>query len=334
MGKSKPKSFRINLLSETQEYYPGSYIQGNVFLELSKDMIPLKAIKIQFYGIESLNYHNGHIKERKDICRLSWAIWRNEASSQQQAAFSTGLSAGQYEFPFKVQIPADQVLPSSFEGPYGVIQYSVIAGIVRSKETKLEHTTTKPIISVKEIVNANVPRLMEPASNRAVRRMQTPKHDGGSIFLSVKIDRHGYCPGESISINVKVENQSTTQVNAIHASLVQKANYIVTLFEPGCYYGYGGSHMKRGYHKYRTSSLRIIQKIESPGIPPGKIIHWNNELFPIPAVPPTTVGDRMIMLSYVLDVSAVIHKAGSLTLQFPVTIATTLFGQPSGPSTE
>ena len=216
--------------------------------------------------------------------------------------------------------------------PYGVIQYSVIAGIVRSKDTKLEHTTTKPIISVKEIVNANVPRLMEPASNRAVRRMQTPKHDDGSIFLSVKIDCHGYCPGESVSINVKVENQSTTQVNAIHASLVQKANYIVTLFEPGGYYG--RNYVKRGYHKYRKSSLRIIQKIESSGIPPGKIGHWNNELFPIPAVPPTTVGDRMIMLSYVLDVSAAIHKAGSLTLQFPVTIATTPFGQPSGPSTE
>ena len=53
-----------------------------------------------------------------------------------------------------------------------------------------------------------------------------------------------------------------------------------------------------------------------------------NYCIPIPAVPPTTVGDHMIMLSYVLDISAVIHKAGALTLQVLVTIATTPFGQP------
>ena len=36
----------------------------------------------------------------------------------------------------------------------------------------------------------------------------------------------------SISINAKVENQSSAQVNAIHASLVQKANYTITKFTP------------------------------------------------------------------------------------------------------
>lgn len=203
----------------------------------------------------------------------------------------------------------------------------MFAGIVRSEETKLEHTTTKAIINVKEIFNANVPQLMEPASNRAIRRMQTSKRDRGSIFLSVKINHRGYCPGESISINVKVENQSSTPVNAIQATLVQKANYTVTLFRPAGYYN--RSIVGPGYHKYHESSLRIIQKIESSGIPPGETGHWNDELLPIPAIPPTTVGDHMIMLSYVVDISAVIHKAGSLTLQFPVTIGTTPFGQSS-----
>ena len=89
-----------------------------MFLELSKDMIPLKAIKLQFFGMESFKYDGrNNSKERKDICKLTWEIWRNETGSQQQAACNTGLSAGQYEFPFKVQIPTDQVLLSSLKVP-------------------------------------------------------------------------------------------------------------------------------------------------------------------------------------------------------------------------
>ena len=329
MGKSKPTSFRITVISDAQEHCPGSYIQGNVFLELSKDMIPLKAITIQLFGMASLKFRDGYNhKEKKDICRLTWVIWRNEASPQQQAGYSTGLSAGQYEFPFKVQIPADQVLLSSFEGPYGVIQYSLTAGIARSEKMELEYTTTKPII-VRESVSTNIPRLMEPASKHGVRRMKTSKHGGGSIFFSVKIDRRGYCPGESISINAKFENQSNTQVDAIQASLVQEATYTITKFTPN--YQNPITHHWEGPRTFVTKkgSKRIIQKIESSGIPPGKTGYWNNELLPIPAISPTTIGDNIIVLSYTVDISAVIHKAGSFTFLIPVTIGTTSFGQSS-----
>ena len=42
MIKGKPKDFRINLFNASQKYFAGSDIEGNVFLELSKDMIPVK----------------------------------------------------------------------------------------------------------------------------------------------------------------------------------------------------------------------------------------------------------------------------------------------------
>ena len=68
MGKSKPTSFRITVISDAQEHCPGSYIQGNVFLELSKDMIPLKAITIQLFGMASLKFRDGYNhKENKLI---------------------------------------------------------------------------------------------------------------------------------------------------------------------------------------------------------------------------------------------------------------------------
>ena len=122
----------------------------------------------------------------------------------------------------------------------------------------------------------------------------------------------GYYPGKSISINVKLENQSSTQVNNIQASLAQDATYTITKFTPN--YQNPRTYHWEGPRTFVTKkgSKRIIQKIESSGIPLGKTGGWNNELMPIPAISPTTIGDDIIVLSYAVDISAVIHKAGSL----------------------
>ena len=66
---------------------------------------------------------------------------------------------------------------------------------------------------------------MQSLSNHGVRMICTLWHDRGSVLLSVKIDQGGYCPREYISMNTKVENQSTRRINTIHASLVQMIKY-------------------------------------------------------------------------------------------------------------
>ena len=320
----EPKSFRINLLTETQEHFPGSYLQGNVFLELSKDMVPLTSIEIRFLGIAFVNWsvqqgmRSLSFTGREDICRLVWTIWSNETSAQQHVS-STGLSAGQYEFPFTIQIPADLALLTSFQDPYGFIQYSVTAGITRYEETEFKYFTMKTFI-VKAIVNTNVPRLMQPLSNHTVRMIRTFWRNRGSILLSAKIDRGGYCPGEYISINAKFENQSTRRINIIHASLIQRIKYSAK--RPSWYKPFSPRERTR-----QVSTL--INRIQSSGIAPGKTGHWNNELIPIPAIPPTTIGDHIIKLSYFVYVTVDIHKADHLFVQIPVTIGTTPFAQTS-----
>ena len=140
-----------------------------MFLELSKDMVPVKSVIIPLHSMSSVQWSEGSgngrsvYKNSDGICRLEWIIWRNEGSCQQQAS-STGLLAGQHQFPFKIQIPTDLALPTSFKGPFGVIQYSLIAGITKSQETKLKHTISREIIIISKNINANVPHLMRPSS--------------------------------------------------------------------------------------------------------------------------------------------------------------------------
>ena len=249
-------------------------------------------------------------RNSENICKLAWTIWKNEGSCQQQGV-RVGLSAGQYEFPFNIQIPADQALLTSFEGLHGSIRYSLIAGITKPKETKLKHTT-KQGIKVKNTVNTNVPRLMLPLATNVQNAVRGSWRNHGSASVSLTINKGGFYPGEFIGINVKVENQSTKQVNVICASLVRTVTY------------YGQLKFSHSHEQTIRRVSDIIQGIEGSGIPAGKTAHWTNGLLPVPITPPTTDGHH-IMLSYALDVTLVYHKADNINVQIPVTLGTTPF---------
>ena len=316
MVKGKPKAFRINLFNEGKEYYAGSYIEGNVFLELSKDRVPMKSIIIKLSGMANVSWRISHrhsgsnvYRNSENICTRRWTIWKIEDSCQQQAVRAV-FSAGQYEFPFSIPIPA--TLLASLEGLHGSIRYSLIAGITNSKETKLKHTTTQGI-KIKNTVNTNVPRLMLPLSANVLKVLRGRGRNHGSASLSLTINKGGYYPGEFIGINVKVENQCTNQVNAIRASLVRTVTY------------YGRLQFSHSLQQKSHQVRNIIQSIEGSGIPAGKTAHWTNGLLPVPITPPTTDGHHIIMLSYALDVTLVYHKAGNINVQIPVTIGTTPF---------
>ena len=318
MGRSKLRVFKINLFNGTQAYSAGSDIEGNVFIELSKAMVPVKSIKIQLSGIVHVHWseQNGEYKNMyknsEGICNLTWTIWKNESSSQQQAAASTsvGLSAGRHEFPFKVQIPADLALLTSFESPHGKIQYSLIAGIAKSQENKLEHTIAQRI-TVRDIVNIYAPRLMEPLSRFEQKMVRTTWHSHGLASLSVTINKGGYYPGEFIATNVQVENQSTKQITAIQVLLVQKITY-------------NGRLQVLCFHRQKNHPVhRIIQGIEGSGIPAGQTGNWNNGILPVPVTPPTTDRQHIINISYAVDVILNFHKADNLNVQIPVVIGST-----------
>lgn len=316
MGKSKPKVFKINLFNQTQAYSVGSYIEGNVFIELSKDMVPVNSIKIQLSGMAHVNWsersgqYTNRYSNSEGICRLTWIIWRNENSTQQQASSAVGLSAGHYEFPFRVQIPADLTLLSSFESPDGAIRYSLIAGITKSHENKLEHTTAVGI-TVKDIINVNVPRLMQSLTKFEEKMVRTTWRSFGLTSLSVTINKGGYYPGEFIATNVKVENHSTKQVNAIQISLVQKVTYNGQL-QVLCF-----------HHKKTRPVRRIMQRIEGSGIPAGQTGNWNNGILPVPVVPPTIDGQHIINVSYAVEVILNFHNADNLNVRIPVVIGST-----------
>ena len=321
MGKGKPKDFKIILFNAGQVYCPGSAIEGKVFLELSKDMVPVKSIVITLSGqavVEWRERRDGMggdiaIRNSEGICSLTSILWKKESSQQ---AISNGLSAGQYEFPFKIQIPIDLAVLASFESSTGFIRYSLIAGISRSKKTKLDHTIAGGI-SMNAIVDTNVPRLMQPLSKFHRKTLRTLFWSScGPVSLSVMIDRSGYSPGENIVLDVTVENRSTKEVGAIHASLVKEIKYFGKSLMP--------VPLLTGTRQKYRNITRVIQQVEGIGIAAGQTDHWNNALLPIPATQPTTYGQHIIRLSYRVMVTLVFHqnRKFDFSVHLPVIIGT------------
>lgn len=222
-------------------------------------------------------------------------LWGDGKNSQEVAP-------GRYEFPFKFQLPSNLVLPTSFESHTGYIRYSLLSRIKRS--WKFDHVTTRAI-TVNEIVDINTAQMTSPLSSSNEKTLCCLCCASGPISLSVKTDRAGYCPGESIAISTEAENHSNRRMSRVRATLKQIVVY------------YARGHSRR--------DAKIIQRIEGPAIEPGGTSNWSNELLPIPATVPSINSCRILNLSYVLIVTIDIPRAVDLHVTIPLTIGNVPF---------
>ena len=288
-------------------------MEGNVLLELSKPK-KSKGISIVFSGLAYVHWTEQqttgtgnqqrtitlHYSDTQHIFNDMYIwLWGNGRDSQE-------LAAGRYEFLFKFQLPSNVVLPTSFESNTGVdtgyIRYSLFARISRS--WKSDHTTARTI-TVNEIIDINTPQLTVPLSYSNEKTLCCLCCTSGPISLSVKTDRRGYCPGESIAISTEAENHSNRRITSVRATLKQVV----------VYYADGRSRVHN----------RIIQRIAGAGIEPGAISSWSNELLPIPATVLSISSCRILNLSYVLTVTLGIPRAIDLHVTIPITVGNVPF---------
>ena len=220
--------FVIKLSGNKQVYFSGSSVEGSVSLELSEPK-KTQGISIVFSGKahvlatvqntreyyrragQRINHsHTQHIFDDVSI-----QLWGNGKDTQE-------LTSGRYEFPFKFQLASDTILPTSFESDNGYIRYSLLARIHRS--WKFDHTTTRAI-TVNEIVDINTGHLTVPLSISDEKTICCLCCASKPISLSVKTDRGGYCPGESIALIMEVENHSNKRITSVEVCLKQMVVY-------------------------------------------------------------------------------------------------------------
>ena len=282
-------------------YRPGSNVDGHVVLELSAPQ-HTKGVSIVLSGKAHVKWSMMNNYNDTILDNTSSQLLGNGRDSQR-------LAPGRHELPFSFQLPPG--LPTSYYyikggGNRSYIHYSLTATVLRPWKGNLHVSQTICII---DIVNTNTPQLSTPLSAQNQREGSCFCCGGGLITITVETDRGGYCPGESISLTVEVENNGNRRIRGVRVTLMQLVDY----------HGkgrYGG----RCYHESQP-----IKTIWGPGAGPQGEINWNDGMLSIPETTPTISNCALIRLSYTLNVQVLIVLAERLSVEIPIVIGTESF---------
>ena len=182
--------------------------------------------------------------------------------------------------------------PSIFSNGKAYVSYMLEARAVTGV-FRFDHKASAPIVIMRltSISGGN-----RAAPIRLVKRKQVGCLccAAGDIEFVTKLPRTGYCVTnrDVIPLSVDVQNNST-RVIQMRARITKS----VSLFVRG----------------REDVSREIVAEITSEPIQPRTSYGWNPTNWIVPALPPTLLGSRIIDLSYVLEVAAVIPNSINLS---------------------
>ncbi|CRK99588.1 CLUMA_CG012900, isoform A [Clunio marinus] len=213
------KECEIKLDSPINTYFAGQTVNGTVMYSFDSPK-KVRGIKVRFLGeartswveTEKVTKEDGKTEnERKDVTgheeyfQITYYLLGGINASE------TELPAGAHAFPFTCALPP--TLPSSFEGEFGHIRYTIKVTLDRpwkfDQDTKMAFTVISP-------VDLN---LMEAAAQPGKLVMEktfwccccaTPP-----LSVVVSIPVKGYVSGQSLPLLAEIDNKSSVEVEKI-----------------------------------------------------------------------------------------------------------------------
>ena len=344
--EAEPALFVINLHSESG-YYRGSTIQGTVVLELTHPRktsgvtIVLRGESYVYWtGWENTIRGNGVYQKwsnsrcgssNKIINDLVVQLFGNNRTQEH-------IGAGKHEFPFRIQLPPDTILPASYTydrptsgSPTGYIKYTLEASLYQSQDVAY---TTQVDVPVNEVVDTNLPYLASPLSISNTKSGCLLCCNLGPVSLSVKTNRGGYCPGDSILISMEASNNSSRRITAVRAILKQKVvfhgRHIVSQYvrrDIPWYARRDPQYDRRGHPQVDvyTRKSKVLQMIEDSDVRTSReIYNWLDKPLLIPGTIATINTCKNLEVSYELTVSLIIRHARNLSVKMPIIIGNVL----------
>ncbi|GMT17657.1 hypothetical protein PFISCL1PPCAC_8954, partial [Pristionchus fissidentatus] len=225
------------------------------------------------------------------------------------------IPVGTHKFPFKFLLPSN--CPPSFEGTHGYVRYYCKAKIDRP--WKFDHTA-KRLFTVVPTFDLNlVPSAAHPASTNHAKELGFLFFKSGTINLTARLCKGGFVPGESIQVQVDVENNTSKSITKIELKLVEMSRYVA--------YRYGQTvnpiaptsrSSEQRVHKRTVNQFE--EKVETEK---GAGLQYSR-LIPIPPVVPTFNECPIITVEYFVKVKVSTSGAigSSVATQVPVLIGT------------
>ena len=287
------KDFRVVLDPLPDGYVKdNSDVTGHVLLVNDEAKSGYKAIEVSLKGYATVQWseergsgdsrHTVTYYSHEDYIANTAVVWSNENAPDGQIA------AGSHQFPFSLRFQADVPLPPSFIGRAGQIIYEVEAKLVKTATLKFntKYSVELPYFTV---ADPNLtPGVLEPKLLQVQKTLCCLCCASGPISITARIPRSGFCigVGDSIPLEVDVENGSNRQIRQLQAILVRQVTYTAN----------GGGKT--------TESKNVLRVNSGTNIQPGSSSSWIPPPLSIPNTDASMTTCKIIVLDYFLIVQA------------------------------
>ncbi|XP_061172553.1 arrestin domain-containing protein 3-like [Saccostrea echinata] len=298
MGKLR--SFQIDLDNLQGLYWAGQTVSGRATVDLESEM-KMREIRLNFEGKGYVRWteSRGSGQNRHTVTYSATEYYFNNVMSVFGKGLSGGdeysLPPGQHTFPFSFVLPPN--LPSSFEGSTGHVRY-IIKGTIDRPWRFDDHTVRA--FSVLCALDLNqLPLASQGAEATDSKNLCCLCCKSGPIVGTLKVNRIGYVPGESIYFEASAQNMTGRECG-MSANLE-----MITTF-----------HATRKSRQDR----KVINTIQYQNLNPGDSTVWSGDRFIIPPLPPSyLVNCNIIDIRYIIKL--VIDPSGpAFDLNVPIEI--------------
>lgn len=298
----KTKSFKIEFRDSSKAFYSsGDKVAGRVVVEVS-ETTRVAAMRLCGIGCARVEYSKGNqrCKDALDYLKYQDVLHLDEHPTDSDGCVILR-PGNRYEYTFGFELPQSGQLVSSYKGKFGYVEYYVKAVMERPCQPDVE---CKKYFGVEEPIDVNTPDLMSPAAGVKEKKLTCMLIPDGSVSITAKIDRKGYCEGENICIDAKF-------VNSCSRIIVPKAAIIIT-------------------HTYRANGRTKVSREKITAVRGNHIISgmsdiWQGKAFRVPKLRPTILGCNVIHMDYTLMIYVHIPGSDKLTLELPLVIGTIPF---------
>lgn len=302
----------IKLDNSTNTYYAGQTINGQVKIHLDSAKT-FRGIIAIFLGEAYTEWREDrHYNERSEL-ETTYEV-RNFTGREQyfkkqfylmgaKKNRETEVGPGTYTFPISCELPS--TLPTSFEGEFGYIRYTIKVALDRPWRVNPEHIMA---FTVLEHIDLNArSRFKEPHNLKLDKSFCCFCCRSRPIYVTTKLLHTGYVSGQAIPITCKVENESNMRLNGVKFELHKNVLFQTT----------------RPRTQKRTSNAVLAQVWTEP-IDSREERTFQRQITIPQSLPPNITNCKIIKLDYLLQVEVLVsgpHR--KLMGTIPITLGTT-----------
>ncbi|XP_026493524.2 arrestin domain-containing protein 17-like [Vanessa tameamea] len=278
---------RMVLESPNGAYYSGQTVRGKLTFEQNK-VKSFRGIYVKILGFckvhwtttesrrvngKTTTYRKTH-ESYEEYVNMKVYLVGGESGDHQ-------IQPGHYDYPFTFNLPAG--CPASFEGNYGHIRYEIKAVVDRAFKFDQEKKIAVRVITPMDL-NSD-PYCREPIEMEFNASYCCCCFSSGSCDTVVNAPMSGYCPGQTIPIEISCENKGNVEISQIVIRIVKEVVFIAT------------------HHSGRRTQNDVVAEIKKGSVPGDTTRNWTIDM-EVPALDIYNVSScRYIDIDYKLEVT-------------------------------